>query len=634
MVQARNIVFKSIFLFTVFLAGILAGLFLWNRIELPFENPWEIAGELTVLQYNPTNNLIRFMVFIALPPALLLSIYLCNSRRLSDLCFRVGNGVRSVEQTCSMPSVKKIMLALSMVTVAVLVGVTVTTFGSSGTFDTFHEGETLGPAISYVTGGVPYRDFLFWHGVVQDPLRSVIAFNLFGRSIGAARAFDSILKILQIILLAFFLRKIYGGDYLSVALTLIALILFYNIITRLHVAYLKQLASRDIITVSFLMTIPFLQDFIGRRDLQAGPHKLVTANFLFFCIPLASFGYSIDRGFYLCATFLILSPIIYVSFFRRHRFHVHYLASSFLGLLSGLLVLGFLLQGSFSEFFEFAFLVVPRYKDLLDGKVYPIHTLPGLACAILIAANTYWVALKFLQVLQSNNKKVMPSITAFSEKYLTECCLLLLSIFIFRSGLGRSDLGHVVYNSYLSYILFIYIAIKHYSPQLLQLTRYRVICSYSAALVIILFSGFCLYRIYTWNLISHNFPFMVNDSQFIPDNYKETISFLKNNLESDDDFFTLTSEGCWYYFIDKPCPTRFPVVGFAATTFYQHEIVEDLKKSRVKFILYRNNNWTNTMFGLSAEVRQPIIVDYIKQHYTFFQKIDDNELWIRLNHEL
>jgi len=36
------------------------------------------------------------------------------------------------------------------------------------------------------------------------------------------------------------------------------------------------------------------------------------------------------------------------------------------------------------------------------------------------------------------------------------------------------------------------------------------------------------------------------------------------------------------------------------------------------------------MFGLSAEVRQPIIVDYIKQHYTFFQKIDDNELWIKV----
>jgi hypothetical protein len=378
------------------------------------------------------------------------------------------------------------------------------------------------------------------------------------------------------------------------------------------------------------MAIPVVQGFINNRNLDIGLKKLFITNFLFSFIPVASLSYSIDRGFYLCATYLILSPAIYFSFFRKHSFRVHYLASSLLGLLSGLLVLGFLLRGSFSEFLKFTFPIIPRYKDLLDGKVYPINTLPGLACAMLIAANTYWVALQFFQLLHVNAKKVMPSISAFLETYLIEFCLLLLSIFIFRSALGRSDVGHVVYNSYLSYILFIYIVIKHYGPELLQRSGHRVICSYLAALIIILFSGFCVYRTYSWNLISHNFPFTVKDSQFIPNHYKATIAFLKNNLKSDDDFFTMTSEGCWYYFIDKPCPTRFPVVGFAATDFYQHEIVEDLKKSRVKFILYRNNNWTNTIFGFSAEVRQPIIVDYIKRHYTFFQKIDDNELWIKV----
>ena len=121
-------------------------------------------------------------------------------------------------------------------------------------------------------------------------------------------------------------------------------------------------------------------------------------------------------------------------------------------------------------------------------------------------------------------------------------------------------------------------------------------------LAVMIFSAFCIYRIYSGNLISQNVPLMVKDSELIPrPSYKATISFLKDNLSSEDDFFTMTSEGCWYYFIDRPCPTLFPLSCFAATNFYQHEVVEDLKKSNVKFILYRNNNWTSTIFGLSAE---------------------------------
>lgn len=630
MVETRKKILKCIVLYIVFLAGILVGLFLWERIALPFENPWGIVGELASIQYNPSNDPLRFIVLISLPSALLLAIYLVNSKRLNDLCFKVGNNAGSVDHTVSLSPAKRTILAVSLVIVAILVGVAVTTFGSSGSFDTFHEGETLGPAISSMEGKTPYRDFLFWHGIFQDPLRSVIAFNLFGKSIGAVRTFDSILKILQIILFAFFLRKIYGGNYLLVALTFIALIIFYNLISFLHIPYLKQIASRDIITFCFLLAMPFPQGFINNsNNVTSGLKRLFITNFLFSFIAIASFSYSIDRGFFLCATFLILSPIIYISFFRKHSFQGYYLVSSLLGLISGLLVLGFLLQGSFSEFLEFTFLIVPRYKDLLDGKVYPINTLPGLACVTLIAVNTYWVALKFLQTLQLNDKKVMPSITAFLETYLIEFCLLLLSTFMFRSALGRSGVGRVVYYSYLPYILFVFIVIKHYTNELLQRPGYRVICSYGTVLIMILFSSFCVYRIYSWNLISHNFPFMVKDSQFIPNHYKATIAFLKNNLRSDDDFFTMTSEGCWYYFIDKACPTRFPVVGFAATDFYQHEIVEDLKKSRVKFILYRNSNWTNTIFGFTAEARLPVIIDYIKQHYTFFKKIDDNELWIK-----
>jgi hypothetical protein len=632
MLQARRIIFKCTLLSMVFLAGVIAGLFLWERITLPFNNPWEIAGELVALRYNPANNLIRFIIFISLPVSVLLAAHLLNNRRFNELCFGVGNAVWSADHAAGAGPRASKTLSLSLVAVALLVGFTVATFGSSGGFDAFHEGETLGPAISYENGMIPYKQILFWHGVFQDPLRSVLAFNLFGRSIGAVRAFDSILKIVQLILFAFFLRKICGGDYLRVGLIFIALVMFYHLTSLVRVAYLNTITSRDILTVPFLMAIPFLQGFGNNSNPRAGPTKLFAVNFLFSFLALASFGYSIERGFYLCATYLIVSPAIYFFLFRTHRFQIYYLTSALFGLLAGFLVLAFLLRGGLSEFLKFAFLIVPRYKDLVDGKVYPIHTLTGLIACTLIAANIFWMALKFLQLFHLHHKQAKPAMKAFMEYYLIEFSVLLMSIVAFRSALGRSDMGHIVGYSYLPFVLFAFIGIKHYMHPLLQRRRFRSACSAAVLLVILLFSAVCAYRVYSENLVARELPLMVKDSELIPARYKATVSFLKDNLSPKDEFFTMTSEGCWYYFIDRSCPTRFPVSCFAATSFYQHEVVEDLKRSNVKFILYRNNNWTSTIFGLSTEVRQPIITDYIKRHYTFFITIDDNELWINLTH--
>ena len=124
-------------------------------------------------------------------------------------------------------------------------------------------------------------------------------------------------------------------------------------------------------------------------------------------------------------------------------------------------------------------------------------------------------------------------------------------------------------------------------------------------------------------------PVNASDDFFIPDNYKGTINFLRVNLEADESFFTLTSEASWYYFIDKPCPTRFQVVWFAMPLFYQNEVVDDLKSGKVKYIILRNNHWANKIDGFDNEVRLPVVISYIKQNYIFYKRIDDNEIWIK-----
>jgi len=127
----------------------------------------------------------------------------------------------------------------------------------------------------------------------------------------------------------------------------------------------------------------------------------------------------------------------------------------------------------------------------------------------------------------------------------------------------------------------------------------------------------------------YKFPLNKTDAEFIPPNYARTISFLKKNLGDDENFFTLTSEASWYYLVNKPCPARFNVVWFAMPAFFQKEIVEDLQQNNVKFIIYRNNCWSNKIDGFDNETRLPIVTDYVKHNYRRLGRIDDNEIWVR-----
>ena len=201
---------KYFFLFTIFIIGILLGLFFWNKIKLPFQNPWDLIGPLTIIKFNPANNLIRFINFILSPVLILIAFYFLKTKKTNDYCFRKNE--RSIkiqkENSLTFSTFQKIFFCSIIIFFSIIVAMNIPTYHSSGLFDTFHEGESIGSSISYLAGKSPYKDYLFCHGLFQDPLRSVIAFKIFGKSIGAVRTLESIIKIISFVLLFFFLVKL------------------------------------------------------------------------------------------------------------------------------------------------------------------------------------------------------------------------------------------------------------------------------------------------------------------------------------------------------------------------------------------------------------------------------------------
>jgi hypothetical protein len=608
----------------IFIISFTAAFIIAKHIYLPFKNPWNIIGLLPTIKFNPLNNIIRFMLMVGCPSLIL---FLISISPKADKLFHTDspqnhNKTLINDADTKTGSTFSYLLFAGSLLICILVALCVPTYTSNGDFDSFHEGEALGPSISLINGKLPYKDFIFVHGIFQDPLRAVTAYKLFGKSIGSVRTLESIMKICTFLLFFVFALKLFKGNYFYAYLLFLLLIIL--IICKPPFIVLMP---RDITTFAFLYFTASLYS-----ELAAGNNTAKLKNAVsFFCfsfLPIASFGYSIDRGFYISATYCILCPIILYGC-RHKKLVSYYCIWAASGLLAGMIFLGILLRWQFGAFIDFVFLTFPKYKELMDGMVYPLTvSKPILLLPIIfISLALYWMTCRYIQLLRISDSFFTGS-RKYIKTYFMEICLLIMSVFYFRNALGRAEDIHVSYSSAPILILWIYILVRHYEHRLYLIRpngrKYLTALIVPAVVMIVFYS---LFEINHNSLLTENFPLKITDKDFIP-KYARTIRFLKDNLNGEENFFTMTSEASWYYFIDKCCPVKFPVVWFAMPAFYQQEVVGGLQKSNVKYILYRNKHWGNIIDGFTSQERLPIVDNYIKANYKYFKTIEDNELWI------
>ena len=615
----------------MFFLSLVGGLIFWDSVQLPFSNPWGVTGNLTVIEYNPANDFFRYSLFILLPVLPMIIMYVLNINKSNDLYFQLSN--RKPLSAPAMPHWQKILYPALFLLYTLIYTLRLPTYHAHGPLDTFHEGESLGFAISYMEGLIPYKDYLFVHGTFQDPLRSVLAFQLFGQSIGAVRTLESIISIITFLLLTLFILKIFQNRPLPVFITIsvIFTLLVKGFVDINNVLFIPiTLPPRDITTLSFLLTIPFLQKFLQAEEQEINKQRFSLVVFLFSMIPFATFAYSIDRAFYLTAAYLILSGPIYLSVRKiSPALAKNYLITALAGAAGGILLFGVIIRGAFVSFIDFALLTMPKYKELMDGFIFPIYELKFLFVVVLIALNVFWVMYKILQEFHHNERKFGAAAVAFSGKYLLELTLLLLAVFFFRSALGRSDWEHISYSSLPVYLLSLYIMLKYYICPMLNSEKLQITASWILIGIISLALIWQGSQSLNQRTLEEKFPLQVSDDQLIPENYKSAIHFLRYNLQEDENFITLTSEASWYYFVEKPCPTRFPVVWFAMPYFYQEEIIEDLLNNNVKYILYHNDHWANAIDGFANQDKLPILMQYIHENYQYYYSFYDNEIWVR-----
>jgi len=621
-----------------FSAVFLLGRFLAVRVRLPFSNPDGIIGTLAAIRYNPANNIVRFLLITLFPTGALAAFFLLARGALVSWLFPLPLPEVSDEPGPRTVAWGWFLLPVVIVT-ALLVGLDSPSYMSVGSLEPFEEGLPLSAGMSYLSGGTPYRDFVFFHGLYDEPLRIAVSFKLFGHSIGAMRTLQSINKIVTFGLLAWFLFRLFRGNAASCVFALFALYWLEPaqevLRQRAGIMHLHSvmIISRDMFLFAFLVVLTFLADKVRRPE--SAEKGIFWIAMVWSATPALGFIHSMERGIYLLVVFAVIVPVCYFLFFRGQPAAAPFLTGCAIGFFLSALLFTVLIRGAFAELGRFIALLVSNAVQLQFGYPYPVLDRPYTLIGLMMAFSCFWIFRMFFIHLRSGNG-IVESIRGFLRKNFMEAALLFVSMLFYRNALGRTDWIHVAYVLSAPTILFLFVVIRHLFMPLsreIAIEKFARLKIAFVALFWIAAAGqgwILLGNVWRKDLLNENFPLAKDDSQYLPAPWKPVVSFLRQNLSPDESFYTLSDELSIYYFVGKPCPVRFPLLNMVVKNEqYQREIIADLEAHRVKYVVVDPQSDPFKFDGYSNELRAPLVFEYVRAHYQQYLDMDGQLIFAR-----
>ena len=234
--------------------------------------------------------------------------------------------------------------------------------------------------------------------------------------------------------------------------------------------------------------------------------------------------------------------------------------------------------------------------------------------------------------------------------------LLLGGIAFFRTALGRSDGGHLIYGATFLWLLCLLPLesgiIRMFRVSLLLLRRERPWGALlKAAWILIPIVIFCWYvgeRHHPlagfdqkWQRLRQN-PFKQNTvaqelvragGVDIPDGQVEQIqkvvAYIKENTAENEKIFDFTSQGAYYFFANRPGVSRFHQVSYASTPAMQQEVIEALERDQTRLVIFKTGGWFDAVDGIRVEERHRLIAEYLQENYELAININNTEILMR-----
>ncbi len=536
--------------------------------------------------------------------------------------------------------------------------------GIHGNIDLFHEGERLAPLNEMIRGGVPFRDIYIQHGLFQNAYLAWFGSQLFEPTLFGVRLMEDIL-----------------GPLGYVALYVLGLQVFRS---RFLVAFLCVLIAsgtgfwvsprHSLGLISFAFVANSLTHFQETRTNKVPTFiwKLLLAG-LFTSL---AFWYSTEVGLYtLGAIGLFLVIYVLQRGFgaaresrqsqpeKNSREYLIPLISYGSGVLVGFLSVGiyFLSHGALDDAIWNSYIQC-RYQLATWGLAFP-----SLSKTLTLLSTEGWHAFIFSEGFRWYLPICIFLIIAayltyrgLSDKQSVNTMKLLLlllgGIAFFRTALGRSDGGHLIYGATFLWLL----CLLPLEGGIIRMCRVGLSslrgerpwhAVLKAAWVLIPIVIFCWYvgeRHHPvagfnqkWERLRQN-PFKQNTvaqelaragGVDIPDDQVEqvqkVVAYIKENTAENEKIFDFTSQGAYYFFANRLGVSRFHQASYASTPAMQQEVIEALERDQTRLVIFKTGGWFDAVDGIRVEERHPLIAAYLQENYELAININNTEILMR-----
>ena len=534
-----------------------------------------------------------------------------------------------------------------------------------GKIDLFHEGERLAPLNEMLHGAVPFRDIYIQHGLFQNAYLAWFGSQLFEPTLFGVRSMEDILDPLGYVALYVLGLQMFRGRFLT---ALICVLIASG--TEFWVS-----ARHSLGLISFALVASSLT-----HSQRTRPNKVPSFVWKLLLAGLSTslaFWYSTEIGLYtLGAIGLFLVIYVFQGGFRtegesrrsqqekNRREYLLPLISYGCGVLFGFLSVGlyFLQHGALDDVIWNSYIQC-RYQLATWGLAFP-----SLSETLTLLPTAGWHAFIFSEGFRWYLPVCIFLIVA---AYLTYRCLcgtgsepnvmkllllLLGGIAFFRTALGRSDGGHLIYGATFLWLLCLF-------PLEIGIFRiFRAGLSFlrgnghwqsavKAAWVLIPTAIFCWYvgeahQPLTgfhekWQRLRQNpFKQRVVTQELaragkvdIPDDQVEqvqkVVAYIRENTAENEKIFDFTSQGAYYFFANRLSVTRFHQVSYASTPEMQQEVIGALERDKTRLVIFKTGGWFDAVDDIPVEERHPLISAYLLANYELAVNINETEILLR-----
>ena len=605
---------KKICLFIILIISTIAASYVWKFIHFPILDSVDYRGEYLEKNYSSNNDTIKFFLFIliSLVPYLLsyLRFYKNNNYSLKEIFF-------IQEDKNKKTTILEINYIFSFFFICLVLQFLLIEFETFITpLDIFHEGLYLTSSINYFNTNNFWTSSYIDRGMLGNFFPLIFWKTNLSIGIGSTRFFELLLVLSSKILLLFLAKQI--AD--NVNFDKLRKILFFFILVIFFLSLSNYTDSRPYIRNCLVLL--FLNIFFISLKYT---YKFNFFSFLLGTFSLISMIWYIDIGAYI--NILIFLILLFFLIKKKYKF----LISILFGAIFAWSCFYIILPANEFQYFINNTINIFLKMDQLHGLIHPIPFFSGDSRAtktliFFIITGVFAINVCFNKSNNvSNNGKIF-----FIFFYL-------IALIAYKTGLSRSDSGHIKEASEIVILLFssftLYFFINFLKQEKLKIiflklnNKYIKIISIISILLLIIFT-FDLNKINNANTIFVKINKLIDapdkeflsykgvENAFASQEYNSLIDYYKSLIKDDECVQIFTDEVAIPYLLRKKSCTIFYQMIIAEPKLIQDDFINQLKIKKPKIILYKSEKFS----WFESEKRLLLVNTYLKEKYEFHSK--------------